>query len=829
MAGTLKALAPVLVSLFIPLAAAAAPAMPALDDPSAIGSFLKAADADARLRFYEAFFRDAAFSFATMSAVDTAFEKDFDAAKPDRRSSMAKWAIAAARRPERVKAKGSDGTLAYRTLDMWDFEFIFAKIAQYEEGAALYYAALPFPAHSTGRLDQVSMEGKRPALLLALLPALGPAMSAAGKALVRAEALKWPLRLKDKAFDAESMRKVAAALCDPTLPFFHSARAAAGIIAKADAKALAAAKPTEAELAEFAAGLCGLKDYEGADRIVTMLAPPDAATLKAARPWIDQLAKSADPRAQAAFALVDALKTAPAPAKAADYLARARASKDDWAAFCLYRAAALGKAAPADADIPSWLDPSRPSLAAAALEDRFGKAWLAAEGYLYEALPPGAEPDSALKSAIAKKLLSFKPAAEARVALPIAHAMVWAASSDSLVAVCLFSRSPNFGVRRTAFAGMLRYASTAMYSYFLAGLGDPSDDIRTLAIDGLGAIRDSRAVEALARILEDQQEREYVRIAAARALGLIGDRRLVQIYKGILLLPPAKGEGDGARIMAARELGEAKERTAADALLANIDPTRESELNYYCLEALGKMEAAGAYARLLAAAEKGFEAWAAGKASLDNLYAALWALFTWKESAADKFRSRAFERFKAAYEPAAYIAAWGLARGADKPDPARTAYLDAHWKEFFGAYNRVYEFARILKGKWDAPNLGRAASLLGELDDATRTWVLSGIDAQPSLAYAPFLAAALPTGSDSVRAWLAGDAALLAGMLGKAEPGEAAAAAGELRALVEAWPAGEADSRVLAWLALARTRLDAYDKATAAAGAEGAAGSAGSE
>ena len=85
-------------------------------------------------------------------------------------------------------------------------------------------------------------------------------------------------------------------------------------------------------------------------------------------------------------------------------------------------------------------------------------------------------------------------------------------------------RSSDESVRVAAIAALQAMGEGAV-RYLIAALNDPYHGVRIAAADGLGEIRDKRAVEALIRVFTDT--REDVRIAAARALGRIGDRRSI--------------------------------------------------------------------------------------------------------------------------------------------------------------------------------------------------------------------------------------------------------------------------------------------------------------
>jgi len=285
----------------------------------------------------------------------------------------------------------------------------------------------------------------------------------------------------------------------------------------------------------------------------------------------------------------------------------------------------------------------------------------------------------------------------------------------------------------------------------------------------------------------------------------------VQIFKNVLLVPIGKGGEDwNLRIVAAQHLGIMEEKSAIDALLVNIDPGKEDLLNFYCLEALGKIDNPDAYRKLVPIVAKGWETWIKITGSNGNLYAAGWALFLFKSPEAEKLFTLIWDKTGNGYSDAGYMAALALARNAQEVQPAWRDYLDKYRQDFFKNDHRVYEFARLLKGRWDIPDLAWLGSRLNNYSTIVQSWILSDMYQQPDFLYMPALDKARNTTDDGVRVWASKVAYILASSLPRPPNEKSIADAMSLAALLEIWSKEEKSSRSLSWLTDARKMAVSY-------------------
>jgi hypothetical protein len=315
-----------------------------------------------------------------------------------------------------------------------------------------------------------------------------------------------------------------------------------------------------------------------------------------------------------------------------------------------------------------------------------------------------------------------------------------------------------------------------------------------------------------------------IRIDAAEALGSIGDRRMVRIFTNILLVPPSKGNGDLAlRMYAAQSLGEKKEKTATDALIKNIDPTTENELNYVCLEALGKIEDPDGFRKLLPVFKIAAPVWLEKREKKDNFYAAMWALFLYKAPELSEICSDAFASQKDSYSEAAFICAYYLLRNTAAPDPSLAEYADRHYTTFFAPEYRVYQFAVMLQRKWDSRGVGYIAKGVASYSENVQQWTLSAMCEQPSADFIPYIDALHSSEDPDIRRWLAGLTVAVAGRLNTkpaptaADTASAAFVPGgfELLEIIEKWRPEEKDAETLRALDRAAGMLSAFKRPAA--------------
>ncbi|MGE0813816.1 MAG: HEAT repeat domain-containing protein [Vicinamibacterales bacterium] len=138
-------------------------------------------------------------------------------------------------------------------------------------------------------------------------------------------------------------------------------------------------------------------------------------------------------------------------------------------------------------------------------------------------------------------------------------------------------------------------SSPAMLDALIGALGDSEVDVRKNAAQALGNQEDARAVDALARTLQ-QDEDAGTRRTAGWALGQIEDSRAVPALSAAL----AKDADVEVRRTAAWALGQIESATAIDALTAAMKDA-DQEVRSQSVWALGQIEDARAVPALTAA------------------------------------------------------------------------------------------------------------------------------------------------------------------------------------------------------------------------------------
>jgi HEAT repeat protein len=785
-------------------------AIPVLDDRKAIGEYLAKADLDARIRLYDAYFQRGYFRYGGVSALASSFSNDFEAAKPELRGKLAGFLLSAIKRPESFRDSEVDGRPRLRTMYFEETKKLLGLLAQHEETAQSYYAALPFGEQRDSGIEAVDLVGKSAAVFLAAAPTIVARLSPEGKRQVLAGVLAWPSRLKSPKYDVASLRALQKLLGAGDYAFFGAVANASEAFAGVDWKAFLAAAPTEEELAGLAPGLfdfaASLSSSHSAAALV--LRVPKTVELG---PILSVLSSSVDPRLKAISALARALRDA--KAKGGASMADAVAAKDDWSAACLYRAAAIRGEQLSDDQLLACIDPSRPSLAAAVVEDRYGKEYFDSNDYASAQPPPtgAADPEVALRESVVKRCLALRESREPRVLVPVLRTIIVLGATKYVNEIYVLLPSAYPIVRMTAYQGLLRFADPAMLGTFLSGLSDPDNEVRLLCIRGLGAIKDSRGVDPLSRILSDPTEDAYIRTEAAHSLGEIGDRRAIQIFSAALLVPRGKDSGDfELRVIAAQYLGEAREKTAVEALLSNIDPKSANELNYRCLEALGKIDSQEADRKLLPIASEAWGNWLKGPGYLDNLYALCWALFLYKAPEAERLYAAIFDAAKAKDADATFVAAYYLARNAAKASPETLSYVEGNRSKFFSAEQKAYEFARLLEKRWDPESLLFMASRLDGYGSATQSWILGCMEAQPDPRFIDFMKGTRESPIGTIRDWTSSVAEALAKDLPHPATEEGKKTAIALLAFLSPWNPAEKDANTLSRIASARQLAGDY-------------------
>jgi hypothetical protein len=276
----------------------------------------------------------------------------------------------------------------------------------------------------------------------------------------------------------------------------------------------------------------------------------------------------------------------------------------------------------------------------------------------------------------------------------------------------------------------------------LARLGDSDKGMRLAAIGGLGELHDTRAVESLGAMLLDSREDGDVKLACAKSLGKIGDSRTAQVFIHFLMAPGAGGEDDRvARAYAAMCLGRRGDKAAVDALLKNIDPARESDLNYHCIVALGRIAAPLGLSSLLPLVLKGLPVWTAAPRSRTPA-AAYWALLTLQPSLGrrlylDRWQAQAGEFDTATWFAALYLRGNAGAESAETLRKAWEGYLNTWFSRAVAAdCSMVGEALDV----FPIPSLlSSAAALMKDLDTYSKSWLAEALIHHPVPAVIPVM------------------------------------------------------------------------------------------
>jgi len=798
-----------LCAIFIQPVSAAPQGKPDFKDEAALREYVKNATLEERIKLYSDYLVSRPLNSTANRVLGAGFTADLGATTPERRKVLSDLVIRTA------KTKGLPESSLY------DFQEFLKAIALYPDVAASYYLALPIEARSYS-FDSISLQGPRSTVLLSLLPTLLPKLSAWTRSQIFSESLNWFEQVGIDN-DTGAMRNISLLLAERPSSLFAAVEPSYSVIRKPTALSFVKTPLTEKELEYFLPLFFQFEKGDKLEKQTTVInswygeAKKDTETLN----LLAAARASGNPRVAALSRYLLLLENNFPLADAANWppMGTVPSTQDDWIAFMQYRVAATRGEKLSDNDFLACLDPKRPSLAAAVLEDRFKpdyddpSSW-----YVSASKAPKATP---FQEAVLKKCLPLTGADSDQVLIPVLRTIILLSQSKHLTSITFLVRSPSFYMRTLAMQTLLRFADTTFFNLFMERLNDPVAAIRVLAINGLGKIRDSRAVDALARIVDDKDESMYIRVEAAQALGEIGDRRMIRIFTNILLIPADTGGRDSSlRMYAAQALGEQKERTAVNALLKNIDTEQETDLNYYCLEALGKISDTEGFRKLVPLFGKAWKAWLGKPESYrDNYYAALWALFLYKSADTEKICAEVFEQRSASYSEAAYMSAFYLTRQDKAAPSALMDYCGLHHAQFFSDEYRVYQFAVMLDKKWDPRSVFLIVDGIENYSDNVKSWTLSAMYEQPSTAFIPKLKAVYDSADASVRRWTATVADRVS-MLIPVQPASpdltatAPSPGAELVALADLWLTTEKDFETKRYLTGIATRLAAYRERT---------------
>jgi hypothetical protein len=288
----------------------------------------------------------------------------------------------------------------------------------------------------------------------------------------------------------------------------------------------------------------------------------------------------------------------------------------------------------------------------------------------------------------------------------------------------------------------------------LARLRDQEKGQRLAAIDALGELRDSRAIDPLGATLLDSGEDEDVRRACAKSLGKIGDIRTAQVFVKFLLIPPSGTDTDRvARVYAAMSLGQMRVKFAVDALLKNIDPSRESDLNYHCVVALGRIADPDGLRSLLPIVRKGLPVWTASPWTRTSS-AAYWALLPLDPGLARQFyldRWNGASSLKGKADVSVWFSALFLLSDAGtETSPAEKKAWEAYLNRELGAAAAV-DCAMVGEAIDHFPIsslLASVAALLKDLDFYPKSWLAGALIHHPEPSMIPAFRALLDCEDD---------------------------------------------------------------------------------
>jgi hypothetical protein len=530
-------------------------------------------------------------------------------------------------------------------------------------------------------------------------------------------------------------------------------------------------------------------------RKITTLKPKETRHWEPLLTKMPELIASSDPRLRAwarlLWAGAEGMNTA--PSTAFPRIERAVTEPHDWEAFSIYRTAAERGEKLTEEEVLDCLDPKRPSLAAAVLEDYFSPYYFEREGAREDL-------EQEYINKVIEKCLNLYKTEYPRAAVAPLMTVSYFGRSKYIDEYIFLISSPIPIVRKLAYQGLIRFADTRLYNFLIQGLNDEHDTVRIVCIDGLGGLRDTRAITPLARILMDGSEDSLVRTAAARALGEIGDRSLATRFKNILLVPRGVSADYEIRMLAAQRLGVMQEKTAVEALLANIIVDGFDGVTRECLRSLGKIRSETAAKKLEPIILGGWEEFFLNLHSEYNGYYAVYALFTHPSDELGKRYLSLVEENGDLYTPTVYMAAYYLLRMQKEPSPAVVEYVQRFRGNFFSDEYTMYEFCVLLKGRWDEPTLTYLAERVEQYSGSYKTWLLSSLDAQPSPAYWEAVKKMWDNERDVERRWGARLFYNIIPTVKKLSGEERDRYFDEMRELLEKWLKTETNSNARSWL-----------------------------
>lgn len=809
--------------LYISCWAVPAPApvqMPPFIDATAISDWAKKSLPGERLALYRAYLASGQINQKTTMILGVFLESDLLTMPSADRLALGQQIISVTQKVPGLRS--SDGQ-NFNHFQTW-----LQILALSPDTAVLYWQSLPLDHPGIGySFDEINLSGNRASVLLSLLPDKLPRLAASTRTAIMKEAMTWPAFLQQPKADVLSMKKVLFTLWQGSPELFDA------LVATSDPSdykfwrqfSIANVAKTNPTAAEWQSVLLHAVNNRSLQRLNQMEdngwwqpVLVDHVKLNDWIPTLKQLANDRDVRTRA-FARMILVMTAgesdnvepwiPTPADIVQ-------ATDDWTAWALFWTAHAKKIDLSGNDVLACLDSKRPMLMGSVLDVQ--NAVRSQKGSVVEnKLTKGENPPNqnldVSTNELLKKCIAVKDNSLARLVLPSLQTIMDLGGSSYIKQIIYLYSSPFPQVRYLVGQSMLTFADTSMYQAFAAHLFDSEESVRLIAVKGVGILRDSRAVDALAQILNNTAESNSLRLEAAVSLGRIGDRRTVQVFMTLLALPAAGHCYDtNIRMFAAQELGILREASAVDALLKNIDPQKSSKLNYYCIEAIGKINDKVGLERLANIFQKAYSYWKETdemNSTDNNIVCANLALLLYQSDTLTTWYQILCSELPTYYDQSTYLMSWYVCRNLKKPPEEMVTYVETWRPKFFE--NEPYNLAVMLEKSWDLPTATwLAVHPRLDWDSCTLTWLLSGLCHINDLSFQPIVSALKDSSDTSVRRWTANLAANLADKLATSDLETVKAQGQDLQAIVETWLTSEKDSAVKSWLSTAQHSLKKF-------------------
>lgn len=789
------------LAIIVPLSAQTQPLLPAFDKQDQLAAWLQKAQPSERLTLYQSYFARADFLAPIVETIKPYWVQDLRD-NPRIRQNLAQSLVAAL-------AKKISNTIALVPL--------LDSLSDYPESALVYYLNAPHRHLNLTSTNPLGLNTHREQVLVTISEQLSKTIDFEGRAFLISELMRWPLWIKDKNHDSASLRALQKKFLGSEIALLNLLPWTSRKLEDIYWKDFLEANPSEDEFSTLLMGLLA-SDKANLFNPFTKTSPVNDKLWQGLEPNLHSWAVSSNLRLKAISRIF--LAKLPGNNRQASLqfppLSQLSKTANDWEAYSIYYCASARGEKLSEQEFLSAIDSKRPSLAAAVLEDRYFFAYKDLIQNKQQSLPIDASENNPSRLAFEQKFLQacleLQNSNQIACLIPSIKTTVVVGGQTSIGSIAVLSTHPNGLVRRLVMEGLVRFAQGTMYSNFNQGLADEDTIIRILAVRGLGTIRDARALLALATILKNSREPIALRIAAAESLSQIGDRRMTQYLKELLLTPRSLNNDDySLRLFAVNALAQFADKTAIAAIIANIDPSREDSLNYACLEALARLNVQQGYATLLPVLIKSFDLWLGNKFSEENELAAMRAIFNYDDQLVIVLSQKILNTQKEEFSELRYLAAWYLLRKQTNPSSLIADFVKLHRETFFASELRVIEYARLLDGQWDLQSLLFLSLRMRTYAPATQNWLISSMIKQASLDFVPALESLAKSPATSVRAWAAhllNNCAELLSTTPSAVLQKTMSA--RLIAVYDGWQNEDRNSNAHAWLAKAARTLEAY-------------------